>query len=358
MEILVAIAAEIAEYTLKPIVRQVGYLFSYKHNLKELKDQVEYLGTAKERIVHEVVAEKRNGREIEADVENWLNKAGETLEEAKRVCEDPRCVKAECSRWCFPNLISRHQLSRNAKKMVKDVSQVRTNGKFDRIGHLPPLPTITTRGHVKLKSRNIIKEDILLALKDPKISIIGVYGLSGVGKTTLAREIVGQVKDGKLFDEVVMVTISQTVDIDGIQDQMADQLGLHFEEKSTIGKAGRLYGRIRQEKAILIILDDIYKELDLAKLGIPSQDNHKLEISTEDNYTGCKLLLTSRNQNILQENVTQKDFRLEVLGDEESSRLFQMTNDDAVKDVEWQDIATQVAQSCAGLPVVIVTMAK
>lgn len=53
-----------------------------------------------------------------------------------------------------------------------------------------------------------------------------------------------------------------------------------------------------------------------------------------------------------------KKIRLEVLSDEESSRLFQMMNDDAVKDVEWQDIATQVAQSCAGLPAVIVTMAK
>ncbi|XP_054780668.1 uncharacterized protein LOC129288205 isoform X2 [Prosopis cineraria] len=355
MEILGAIAGEIAKYTLKPIVRQVGYLFFYKDNFKELKNQVEKLGTAKERIVHEVEAERRNGREIEPDVEEWLNKANDTLEKAKRLCEDPRCVKAECSGWCLPNLISRHQLSRNAKKTVENVAEVLTHGKFDRIGHLPRLPTITTRDNVKLGSRNLMKERILSVLKDLKVSRIGVYGLSGVGKTTLASEIVAQVKDDKLFDEVVMVTVSQPVDIEGILDQMADQLGLRFEEKSPIGKASRLRARIKQDNAILIILDDIYEELDLAKLGIPSLDNHKLGISTQDSYKGCKLLLTSRNENILQKNATQENFRLEELNNEESLELFQMTNDVGV---ELRDIATEVVKSCAGLPVLIVAMAK
>ncbi|XP_054780470.1 disease resistance protein At4g27190-like [Prosopis cineraria] len=357
MEILSAIAGEIAKYTLKPIVRQVGYLFFYKDNFKELKDQVEALGIAKERIVHEVEAERRNGREIEADVGEWLKKADTTLKEADGVCKDPRCVKADCSGWCFPNLISRHQLSRNAKKTVENVAKVLTNGKFDRIAHLPPLPTIITIS-VKLESRNKMKEEILLALKDPKLSRIGVYGLSGVGKTTLAGEIVEQVKHERLFDEVVMVTISQTADIDRIQDEMADKLGLRFGERSMAGKAGRLYDRITREKAILIILDDIYNQLNLDNLGIPSKDKYKLGISIEDNYKGCKLLLTSRDKKILENYDTEKNFRLEVLNDEESRRLFQNMNDDAVGDVELQDIAAQVTRSCAGLPVVIVTMAK
>ncbi|XP_054780673.1 probable disease resistance protein At4g27220 isoform X1 [Prosopis cineraria] len=68
----------------------------------------------------------------------------------------------------------------------------------------------------------------------------------------------------------------------------------------------------------------------------------------------CSLLETK----IFYKRMQLKNFRLEVLCDEESHRLFQMTNDDAAKDVELRDIATQVVESCAGLPMLIVAMAK
>ncbi|XP_054780881.1 disease resistance protein At4g27190-like [Prosopis cineraria] len=298
MEILSNIAATIAGYTVGPNVRQVRYLYSYEDNFKELNDQVLELRIEKELVERDAETERRAGKEIEDDVKKWLNEGDEALKRAQGLCEDPRRVNAGCSRWRIPNVKSRYRLSRNVEKMAENIVKLLGEWKFDQIGYLPPFPTreliSATSDSVKLESRSSMKEDILWSLKDPKVSRMGVYGLIGVGKTTLAREIVAQVKDDKLFDEVVMVTVSQIVDIDRIQDQMADQLGLRFEEKSTIGKAGRLYGRNRQEKAILIILDDIYKELDLAKLGIPLQDNHKLENSTEDNYRGCKLLLTSK----------------------------------------------------------------
>ncbi|XP_028786370.1 disease resistance protein RPS2-like [Neltuma alba] len=76
-----------------------------------------------------------------------------------------------------------------------------------------------------------------------------------------------------------------------------------------------------------------------------------------DDYKGCKLLLTSRSQDILQKNDTHKNFALQLLDGEESWRLFEATVGED-KDDEVRTIATQVAQKCLGFPVLIVTIAK
>jgi hypothetical protein len=56
--------------------------------------------------------------------------------------------------------------------------------------------------------------------------------------------------------------------------------------------------RLQQEK-ILIVIDDIWKPLDLEALGIPFGDDKK----------GCKILLTSRFHNVLRNDMdTQKEF--------------------------------------------------
>lgn len=38
--------------------------------------------------------------------------------------------------------------------------------------------------------------------------MIGIYGMGGVGKTTLVEEIRNRAKSSKLFDKILMATIS------------------------------------------------------------------------------------------------------------------------------------------------------
>ncbi|XP_028780999.1 putative disease resistance protein At3g15700 [Neltuma alba] len=219
--------------------------------------------------------------------------------------------------------------------MAKTIVEVKKEGNFDKgVGYVPPLDMINnfsaTRGSDQLESRNLVKKDVVLSLKDPKISKIGVYGISGVGKTTLVKEVAKQVKDDKLFVAVVMVTISQT-NLERTQDEIAAQLGLHLEGMtSSSERANSLCERIKKEKTILIILDDLWEKIDLEKLGIPSLDTHgkvdseKMGVPPKDDYEGCKLLLTSRSQDILQKNDAQKNFPLQVLNGEESWKLFEV----------------------------------
>ncbi|RHN78289.1 putative P-loop containing nucleoside triphosphate hydrolase [Medicago truncatula] len=353
MEILISIVGKIAEYTVVPIGRQAKYLIFYNGNFKTLKDHVGDLEAARDRVLHSVERERGNGREIEEDVLNWLEKVDGVIKEANQLQNDSRNANVRCSPWSFPNLILRHQLSRNATKIANNVVEVQGKEKFNSFGHLPPLDVVasssSTRDGEMYDTRESLKKDIVKALGDSTSCNIGIYGLGGVGKTTLVEKVAQIAKENKLFDKVVKAEVSKKPDIRRIQGEIADFLGLRFEEESIPGRAERLRQRIKMERSVLIILDNIWTVLDLKETGIPVGDEHN----------GCKLLMTSRNQDVLLQMDVPKDFtfKVELMSENESWRLFQFMAGDVVKDSNLKDLPFQVARKCAGLPLRVVTVA-
>ncbi|MFQ6657187.1 hypothetical protein Gotur_026972 [Gossypium turneri] len=86
--------------------------------------------------------------------------------------------------------------------------------------------------------------------------------MGGIGKTTLVKEIARKVKE-EVFDSVVIATVTQTIDIEKIQNRIAELLDLKFEEQSTDVKALRLRERLKKEKRVLVVLDDIWGKVDI-----------------------------------------------------------------------------------------------
>ncbi|KAH9688199.1 Disease resistance protein [Citrus sinensis] len=145
--------------------------------------------------------------------------------------------------------------------------------------------------------------------------------MGGIGKTTLAKEVAKRAENDKLFDQVVFSEVSESQDIRKIQGEIADKLGLKFAEES------------ESEKRILVILDNIWENLDLKAVGIPHGDYHK----------GCKVLLTARSIDTLSKKMdSQQNF---LIGD-------------YVEGSELKWVARDVAKECAGLPVSIVTLRR
>ncbi|XP_039690162.1 uncharacterized protein [Medicago truncatula] len=354
MEILISIVGKIAEYTVVPIGRQASYLIFYKGNFKTLNNHVGDLEAARERMIHSVKSERENGKEIEKDVLNWLEKVDGVIKEANQLQNDSHNANVRCSPWSFPNLILRHQLSRNATKIANNVVEVQGKEKFNSFGHLPPLDVVasssSTRDGEMYDTRESLKKDIVKALGDSTSCNIGIYGLGGVGKTTLVEKVAQIAKEHKLFDKVVKAEVSKKPDIRRIQGEIADFLGLRFEEESIPGRAERLRQRIKMERSVLIILDNIWTILDLKEVGIPVGDEHN----------GCKLLMTSRNQDVLLQMDVPKDFtfKVELMTENESWSLFQFMAGDVVKDSNLKDLPFKVARKCAGLPLRVVTVAR
>ncbi|KAK2360643.1 putative disease resistance protein [Trifolium repens] len=356
MDAIISLVGSIAPYAFAPIRREVGYLIHYERNFTKLNDCVSNLQASREDIDRRVKADERNGKTILDSVQKWLVDVDEVIERANQLLDHPRRREVGCSGWSFPNFILRHQLGRRATKIANDIAGFQgRKSDFNEVGYLPPLDEIAsssaTHGGEKFETRKTFKEHILKALRDPKAGNIGIYGLGGMGKTFLVNEVADDIgKQQKLFDRVVIVPVSKTPDIKKIQWVIADVLGLKFEEESTEGRASRLMMRIKAEKSVLVILDDIWQPLELEKVGIPSNKEH----------IGCKLLMTSRTQDVLNKMGVEKDFtfRLEVLSDTETWSLFQSKAGDVVNDISLNSLATQVAKQCKGFPILIVTVAS
>ncbi|KAJ7942950.1 Disease resistance protein [Quillaja saponaria] len=313
MEVVLAIAGKVGEYTVAPIGRQLGYLFCYRSNLNELRKKAKMLEEAKESVQHLVDAARNNGEEIERGVLNWLGRVDETSLQVKNFQGDARHARAGSPKWI-------------------DTAS-------------------TPAGYMAFESRAKILNEIMEALKNPDINMIGVYGLGGVGKTTLVKDVARKAQEDKLFDAVAMSVVAQKVEVNKIQKEIAEMLGMKLDEESEIVRASRLHDRLKQEKNVLMILDDLWVGVDLSKIGIPFGIKHK----------GCKLLLTSRDQEVLTNKIdVKKPFFLGVLPEEEAWELFkQMAGLENLKEnSEFMSTTTEVAKKCAGLPIAIVTVGR
>ncbi|RVW65247.1 Disease resistance protein [Vitis vinifera] len=284
VDIVISVAAKVAECLVDPIARQLGYLFNYRRNYVDLTEQIEMLDHARVRLQQSVEEANRQGDEIFPDVQEWLKVPLPAKQASKEAGWD----------------------------IVLKIQQAHNFG---------------------LEKRNM--------------RMIGVWGMGGVGKTTLVKQVAQQAEENKLFHKVVMaLNISQTPNIAEIQGKIARMLGLKFEAEED--RAGRLRQRLKREEKILVILDDIWGKLDLRDIGIPDGDDHK----------GCKVLLTSREQEVLSEDMrTQKKFHLQHLSEDEAWNLFKKTAGDSVEKPELRPIAVDVAKKCDGLPVAIFTIA-
>ncbi|RVW53438.1 hypothetical protein VitviT2T_021143 [Vitis vinifera] len=117
------------------------------------------------------------------------------------------------------------------------------------------------------------------AFRNAEMYMTGVWGMGGVGKTTLMKQVAEQAKQKKLFTTEVYIDVSWTRDSDKleqgiakIQQQIADMLGLEFKRKDESTRALELKTRLKEVKT-LIILDDIWEEVGLKEVGIPCKDD-------------------------------------------------------------------------------------
>ena len=222
--------------------------------------------------------------------------------------------------------------------------------RFDKVSYRPAskeLVTTTNMDSMMFESRRSTVEELMEALGDANINMIAVWGMAGVGKSTLIREVAMEVKKKILFDEVALANVTQKPDLLRIQGEIADKLDLKFDKETLSGRADLLRARLTRDKntKTLVILDDIWGRLDLNEIGIP--------------YNGCKIVVTSRNRDILSSEMgAQKDFGLEVLPKEEAWCLFEKLSGDCLKESCLQSKAMEVSIACAGLPLALVTVAK
>ena len=363
-EIVFVIAGKVSEYLVAPIGRQLGYLFCYRRYAETLNDQVQKLRTARNDQQITVVEATRKGDEIRPAVQDWLNRVDQITGEADALMTDDQNMSC-LNGWC-PNLISRYQLGREAYKKAQVIVGIQTARNFPHGISYRVLPRRATfKGYECFQSRDSTLNDIMDALRDDKTKMIGVCGMGGVGKTMLVKQAAQQAKQQNLFTTDIFIDVSWTRDskkdeegIAKIQQKIVDMLGYQFKGEDESTRADELKQRLQKKKEpekenqpekenILIILDDIWREINLEKVGIPFKDDKTI----------CKLVLVSRDENRLRKEMgAQKCFLIQPLQAEEDWHLLKNIVGDSVEGDQLRPIAIKVLDECGGLPIAIVTI--
>ncbi|TYG71789.1 hypothetical protein ES288_D05G427000v1 [Gossypium darwinii] len=318
----------VVDCMVKPVGRQLDYVRRFHDNVEKLREKKRELADARDHLLHKIEDAKNRLLLIENDVQNLQSRADETLLDMGTLEEEIQLNK-RCLNWC-PNWSWRYQLSKKAMKKIQDISELLDKfGQLGPVGYAAPtaLPTIDflcSKEFVFSKSSETAFYQIIEALKDENINMIGLWGMGGVGKTTLAREVGSQPQKLKLFDKVVITVVSQKPKFERIQDQIAQYIG--FDMKNEQGRRS---------------------EQELWRRGIPIGDDHK----------GCKVLLTTRRQQVCQAMDCQTVVQLGCLNDDEAWTLFEKKaglddfSDDSIK-----ILANQIVKKCGGLPIAIVPL--
>ncbi|KAH9688942.1 Disease resistance protein [Citrus sinensis] len=353
VESIVTVVLEVVKCLAPPTQRQLDYLRNYNENIQKLEAETESLKVEIRSIERRVFGAEKKGEKSEEKVEKWLVSANKIIDEVNaKFMEDEETATKRCLKGLCPNLKARYQLSKKAETQVKALVECREEaGRLDRISYLTYPDKIwlkSHKGYEAFGSRLSTLKCIQNALTDVNVSIVGVYGMGGVGKTTLAKEIVRQALADKLFDQITFSEVSETVDIKKIQRDIAEDLGLAWHEETESRTASRLYEQLKNEKKILVVLDNIWKHLDLETVGIPFGDD----------YRGCKLLLTARDRNVLLDMDSKHNFFIDNLNEEEAWRLFKTMAGDYVENRQLKSTATDVAKGCGGLPIALATTAR
>ncbi|XP_028200775.1 probable disease resistance protein At4g27220 isoform X1 [Glycine soja] len=343
-DIVVSIVAKLAEYTVDPILHHARYLCCFNNiagNLPNAKEELELTrNSVKERVEEAIMRTEK----IEPAVEKWLKDVEKVLEEVHML----QGRISEVSKSYFRRQFQ-YFLTKKIARKIEKMAQLNHNSKFEPFSKIPELPGMkyySSKDFVLFKSRESAFKKLLEALKDKSVSMIGLVGLGGSGKTTLAKEVGKKAEELKLFEKVVMTTVSQTPNIRSIQVQIADKLGLKFVEESEEARAQRLSERLRTGTTLLI-LDDLWEKLEFEAIGIPSNENNK----------GCGVILTTRSREVCISLQCQTIIELNLLAGDEAWDLFKL-NANITDDSPYasKGVATKIVDECRGLPIAIVTV--
>ncbi|XP_052884937.1 probable disease resistance protein At4g27220 [Gossypium arboreum] len=322
------------------------YFFCYGEIVQDFTNQRNALKLRKQRVDTRVDKAKKQIEVIYEDVEDWLRRAEQELEETRNFQDEIDRVK--CFKWC-PKWGWRYCLSKKLAEKTPIISRLLETSNFAQVGYrrsLEGIEFITSTGFMDSKSSKSALNQIMEAIN--AVNMIGLHGMPGVGKTTLAKEVGNHAREQKLFDKVVMFTMSQNPNIRTIQDKVAEMFGLNFQTNTEEGRAEELFRSMQRVNKILVIVDDLWEEFKLESIGIPYGDEHK----------GCKILLTTRHQQVCTKMNCQKEIQLGILSEDEAWVLFR--DKDGLEDdcSTLNDVAKEVAGECKGLPLAIVTVAK
>ncbi|KAK5834106.1 hypothetical protein PVK06_017979 [Gossypium arboreum] len=326
-----------------PVCKYLKYhrkLNDYVRNFGRIRDE---LNCKMEDIELQLKAEllSPSGKIPKQGAENWLKDAKEMIAEAQDVENKVRNGRYLCRAW-NGKLVD--EKTREMKEFLDKAPNASEALAMDGPSGGLPLPTS------ELVGEEAARKEIWACLMQEEVKKIGVWGMGGVGKTTIMKHIHNDLLKEQKFERVIWVTISKEFNVMKVQDDIASALKLKEDlaiEGDKLRRAAILSEMLKKVGKHVLILDDVWDEVSLEEVGIPEPSDSN----------GCKLVLTTRSEHVCK-YMGYTVIKVKPLSEQQALTLFlSKVGPNIVQNQTLMPILRLVVEECAGLPLTIVVVA-
>ncbi|KAK4279301.1 hypothetical protein QN277_011100 [Acacia crassicarpa] len=341
------------------VEREADLVFDLENNLQLLQVKRKKLDDIKKDAEAQIKESENNPEmKISHQLNGWLQRVEGIQQELKDIeAQGAQEIQNKCSSKCCPKTcMSSYKLGKNVAKMLKGVDELASEGtifsKDFLVAHKVPAKAI------EMPPDETVGLDLMFGkvwngIETENVGVIGLYGMGGVGKTTLLKKINNELGKGSLdFDVVMWVVISKEPNIDSIMDSIRKLIKIGNDDWSQcsnqLEKATKIYGVLKQKKFVLL-LDDIWEEIELKLVGVPYP---------KDTNFQSKMLFTTRLENICEKLHAQMKFKVEILPEKQALELFllKVGEETLNSHPSIPKLAEEMAMECKGLPLALIVV--
>ncbi|KAF7068777.1 hypothetical protein CFC21_074509 [Triticum aestivum] len=205
---------------------------------------------------------------------------------------------------------------------------------------------------MSVEARNL--QEALQLIKDDPVGVIGIWGPGGVGKTHLLDNIKKSLDGNMTFNYVLEVTISRGRSVEKIQTDIAQQLNLdEFKKDSDVQFRCRVIYNFLKKRSFLILLDDLWDQIDLQAVGIPYPLGSVNQIRR-------KVVLTTRSRKVCGQMEVRKELKIACLQEDEAWQLFKknVRHETFSSNPCIETLGKELLKEMKGLPLALVTIGQ
>ncbi|RWR83800.1 putative disease resistance protein [Cinnamomum micranthum f. kanehirae] len=325
----------------------IGYIKNLKRSFEQLNEEAAILYSKKEDMECEINRDRIRKRP-KSECQDWLKRVDEVHNKVDAIKEEYSQEAERCQTRWFPDIQSHWKLSQCIVEMTNQISKLTEEyTKFEGVVVVDALPHIVEAKPVLIieegTSTKRTLQKILNNVGDPRKHKIGIWGMGGVGKTTVMRLLNNLEEIKQMFEIVIWVTVSKHCSIKMLQTEIAQRLSLKFSYNDSDERVASILFQTLTNMKFLLLIDDLWAKVDLHDIGVPSPNQEK----------GSKVVLTTRYRDVCHKMGTDEEIRVEPFSEKEAWDLFREKVGEVADSPSIQPLAKRVVGECGGLPLAI-----